>query len=1146
MRARIQRDLVQSDHQFLGSLLDCPRTARYAWILLAVLSVCFKHVGNLNGQALTTTASVNGTVQDPTGAVIPGAMVTLTNTKTSVKRTTVTGETGTYVLVGIPPGQYTLDVTKEGFKTTTQKSFELFVNQTATFDISLTVGELSERLEVTTAGVQIESSTAQLGTVIKRTFVNDLPLNGRQFTQLLRLAPGASPANSSQNRGGGQVNPLSPAVYPAMNGQPNRSNDFTLDGVPASEAVFSTFSVAPSVDSIQEFKVQSHNDEAQSGGAIGGFVNIATKTGTNSFHGTLWEFLRNNRLNARNPLQAAVPLLIQNQFGANLGGPVRLPRYNGRDKTFFFFSYEGFRRVTRPALAGLAIAPTPAQLAGDLSSLSTQIYNPFTTRPDPSNPAQMIRDPFPGNIIPSNLIDPNMVKFAQLVFPKPGPPVLGQFNTVHSSKNRAVQDQYTARIDHTFNPSNSLWFRYTRVPYTSSVPAGFDGLITLRDTPAENWGINYLHTFNPTTLLNVLYGHNGINNSSGGRFPALDPDNVVQATNFSKDFTCGFRDPVCQIPNVNILGFIAGGQSIGNNTPMTSVNQAKVDFTKIRGNHAFRAGGSFATNGFLGRGQVSGVTFDSAQTALPGRPGTGSPLASFLLGVPISASRQATNNWIKFQTTSGAYFQDQWKVTPNLTLNLGIRWDVSTWPRLGLSSDLTDAIGNLDLNTGTYVLQRAVGSCEELKKAPCIPGGLQSHPNVRVSSDGHLWRTSKDNYQPRVGLAYRLNDRTALRAGFSIFFDGSAGMIQQIQGIGGGWPSAGGVKSVNNLNAQSAGVPTVKATDPLAGQSSNLPAANPFGIATRYRDPLAKNPYSEQWNFGVQRELTSNTMVEANYVGSHSSRLTVGLFTNVAVNPGPGPIAPRRPFPYIVSNYFDKSIGRSSYNAFQFKLERRTSQGLTFLLSYTWSKAINIGSDGFFGVEGNSIPNPYDLNSSRGVTGFDLTHVLSYGWTYKIPQVNVGSSKFLSAVVNDWQVSGIFSAHSGQPYTLVVSGDIANTGNTDQHVRLDLVGDHKLSNPTPDSWFNRAAFKVPAQYTFGSLGRHALRADGYANLDLSLVKAFPIRESKRLEFRTEVFNFTNTPTWGLPVNNFNNPAFGRVTSTLSVERQVQFALKFYF
>ena len=385
--------------------------------------------------------------------------------------------------------------------------------------------------------------------------VRDLPLNGRNFTQLLALTPGVSPVSVAQNSGGAQAAPVGSFVFPAVSGQSNRSNYFMLDGIDDTDQVFTTYAIAPILDDIQEFKVQSHSDEAQFGGVLGGIVNVVSKSGTNNFHGTAWEFFRNTVLDAKNPLEGAASKLEQNQFGANFGGPVILPFYNGRNKTFFFGSYEGFRRA-QPSTGAFYNVPTPAELSGDFSALlqgpnPIQLYNPFTTRPDPANPGSFIRDPFPNNNI-SSVLNSGAVSLAKAVFPAPLPVVNG-FNGYDLRSNLTPQNQYSFRIDENFNPSNSLFFRYTNSDQPRVGTGGIVGETATGETFGKQYVLSYYHQFNPSTILDAQFGHVDLTNNVGNAYDKLDPTAVANAAGLAPGFACGFSGTAgCSIPGLSI------------------------------------------------------------------------------------------------------------------------------------------------------------------------------------------------------------------------------------------------------------------------------------------------------------------------------------------------------------------------------------------------------------------------------------------------------------------------------------------------------------------------------------------------------------------------------------------------------------------
>jgi len=1137
-----------------------PRVGHHVSLLLVALVWLFAMPHSASAQA---TATLNGLVRDPSGAVIPRATVTLHNTDTGTDREGLTNDSGLYVFVSVQPGEYALKVTKDGFTAATQAGLHVLVNQASTQDFTLRVGSAQQSVTVEAAAVNLETANATLGTVIESKQVRDLPLNGRNFTQLLALTPGVSPVSVAQNSGGAQAAPIGSFAFPAVSGQSNRSNYFLLDGIDNTDQVFTTYAVAPILDDIQEFKVQSHSDEAQYGGVLGGIVNVVSRSGTNNFHGTAWEFLRNTALNAKDPLRGVASKLVQNQFGANFGGPVILPFYRGRNKTFFFGSYEGFRRA-QPSTGAFYNVPTAAEMAGDFSALlqgpnPVQLYNPFTTRPDPAKPGSFIRDPFPNNDI-SSVLNPGAVSLAQAVFPGPRPVVNG-FNGYDLRSNLTPQNEYSFRVDHNFNSSNSVFFRYTSSDQTRTGTGGIVGETATGETLGKQYVLSYYHQFNPSTILDAQFGHVDLTNNVGNSYDNLNPSTVATAAGLASSFACGFTGTSgCSIPGLQIPAYASSSATNHGGTKLTDIYQWRANFTKVLRKHSFTTGFDFERNSFFVHGGGPAEVFGAEQTANPEAPtGTGDAMAAFLIGTTASASRRDTVAPVTGQRSYGFYFMDKWKLTNRLTLNVGLRYDLMLWPGYGSGrSDPTSQVGNIDFNNGTYVIQTNSPDCASAGKAPCVPGGLPQ-PHVVVSRNNRLYSNSYDNIQPRIGIAYSLNDKTVVRASFGMFNDLWAGVMQTVQGIGGDWPSVAQIltPALNTSNE----VATVNWQDPLAGLgSAGLPAPTPFGQVEWYRDPKAKNPYSEQWNFGVQRQLSSNTVMTANYVGSQSHRLTIGGLYNVALTPGPGTpaeVTARQPYPYISPTFYDRSIGNSSYNGFQFSTNHHAANGLTYLVAYTWSKSIDVGCSGFFGIESCSIQNPYNIKGDRSVSGFDLTHVLTASAVAPLPfgkgRRFASSSRLVNYLVGNWQLNGILTLTSGVPYYVYISSDIPNIGNFapaiagNGNVRANLVGNPSLSNPGIGEWFNVNAFAPPAPFTFGNSGRNSLRANWFKNLDLSLFRDFPFGEGRSFQFRAEAFNTTNTPTWGIPVNDLNNHAqFGSITNTRSTERQLQVSLKLYF
>jgi hypothetical protein len=665
--------------------------------------------------------------------------------------------------------------------------------------------------------------------------------------------------------------------------------------------------------------------------------------------------------------------------------------------------------------------------------------------------------------------------------------------------------------------------------------------------------LSYYHQFNPSTILDAQFGHVDLTNNVGTSYDKLDPTAVANAAGLVPGFACGFAGTgsACSIPALNIPAYANTGASNHGGTKLTDIYQWRANFTKVLSKHSFTTGFDFEKNSFFVHGGGPSETFGSAQTADPeGNGVTGDAMAAFLIGTVATASRRDTVAPVTGQRSYGFYFMDKWKLTDKLILNVGLRYDLMLWPGYGSGpSDPTSQVGNIDFNNGTYVVQTNSPDCASAGQAPCVPGGLPQ-PHVVVSKNNRLYSNTYDNIQPRIGIAYSLNDKTVVRGSFGMFNDLWAGVMQTVQGIGGDWPSVAQILTppLNTSNQ----VATANWQDPLAGLgSAGLPAATPFGQVEWYRDPKAKDPYSEQWNFGVQRQVSSNTVVTANYVGSQSHRLTVGGLYNVALTPGPGTpaqVTAREPFPYIAPTFYDRSIGNSSYNGLQLSANHHSSNGLTYLVAYTWSKSIDVSCSGFFGIESCSIQNPYNISGDRSVSGFDLTHVLSASAVAPLPfgkgKRFANSNSFVNEIVGNWQLNGILTLTSGLPYTVHRSSDEPNTGIGD--VRLNQVGDPNLSNPSTSEWFNTAAFVSPTNFTFGNSGRNSLRADWFKNLDVSLFRDFPLGERRNLQFRAEAFNVTNTPTWGIPVNDFNLPTFGQIKSTRSTERQLQMSLKLYF
>jgi len=1191
----------------------CFGTALNSWFrslgLLLLIVVCALLPGTARGQA---SAAIKGTVYDTSGGIVPDATVVLHNTATNLDRTTSSNGAGAYVIPDIQPGDYDLKISKEGFKTVVQAGIPLAVNQTATLDVTLSAGSITDSITVAAEALTVEASTAELGVAVVKQQVNDLPLNGRNFTQLLNLTPGVSTINVAQNSttsGGIWSNPVGTFSYPSINGQTNRSNLYLLDGLNNQGSFGSTYAVAPIVDAIQEFKVQSHNDDTSYGGALGGIVNVVSKSGTAQYHATLWEFVRNTRFDARNPFLAAVTPFQQNQFGVAGGGPLYIPwHHSGVPKTFFFAAYEGFRLHT--AASNLYNVPTSAELGGDLTTVGGlpfggQIYNPYSVVPNASSPTGFSNSPFlcvggnPSpdvhgtqsagtacNKIPTDLLDPNMIGYATKLFPTPNrtPSAGSPFNAVDITKSIVRQDEFSARLDHQITDNDNIFGRWSQFRQPVAGSGGFAGLSHFQITNGYNVGVEYMHTFSSSAVLEAHFGRVLLNISQGSGY-----SRAAGATGtdlgFSPNFASGFIGGVDLIPNITINGFIgnidpsAHGASHTDQTQGTNIWEFGGNFTKTHGHHTFKMGADFASNNAKALYLNASEVFSSANTDNVAATGTaGSSLASFLLGVPNSFKRRNVKETEHGGWVDGAYFLDSWRVTNKLTINFGVRYDVTLMPIYGSIKDGNGYTGDLNFNNGTYVLTALPPQCDPVNPVPpCIPfgigpGGTNPQPgqsylpaNVVVTphANGAIFQNDLTNFQPRFGFAYQLTHKTVLRASYGRFYDNWAAVTQSAQNYEGSWPDTGQLgAALNPVNAP----PTPGLAEAPAGTGPAVAGPSPFTGFNWYADPHMQRPYADQFNFGVQQQLDSRTVLTVNYVGSRGHRLDVGFSGNTGKIPSavanylPTGATTSSPYPYISPADFDAAIGKSSYNALQASLNGRAFHGLTYLVSYTWSKTLDLGCTGWYGVEGCSIQNPYTLKNDKGPAGTDVPQIFSAAWVYEVPlgkgHKYSSSNEALNYVVGGWTLNGILSFSSGIPFFVGASGDIAHiAANTaccalgfGNYERLNYSGGNPYApNRSPTQWLNTSVFSVPAAGTFGTLGRNTLRSDRFKNLDLSLFKQFPITESKRLEFRFETFNLTNTPVWGVPDVNISDGAkFGTISSTANTARQLQFGLKLYF
>ncbi len=1136
---------------------------RLAITLLAVFLGFFYAPASLLAQG--TSAALNGTVSDPAGASIPGAAVTLENVDTQTEQKTVTSDSGSYALLNIQPGAYKVRVSKDGFTTLEKTGIVLQVNQTATLNFALTVGSTATTVDVTAEVSTIDSSTAELGTVVSERSVKDLPLNGRNFTQLLTLTPGISPVSVGQNSGGGggfAGAAIGTFTFPSVGGQRNRSNMFLLDGV-NDLAFIGNYNYSPIVDDIQEFKVQSHNDLAEFGQVSGGIINVASKAGSNTYHGSAWEFLRNEKLDARDYFQTTRNPLRQNQFGATLGGPVNIPHlYKGKDKTFFFFAYEGYHQSQNTQTQ--VLAPTAAQLNGDFSGLvnsqgvPVQLYNPYSTTIDASG--HYDRDPFPNNQLPANLLSPVAELYAKTILPTSGATIAGGSNNLYDNTPSITKsNSYSGRIDQTFGTKDALFGRVSYLNEPISNSAGYPGALNTIQIESWNIAVRESHAFSPTATLDLTFGRNvgyDVTQVSFTRAPSDFGSQLVSAGVNPKFLTGFLSDPGTLIPTISISGYTSTSGNNLQNTQLANTYEAGGDFSKIVGRHTFKAGATYNSLNFFGPIAGANETFSSFETsnlnpANPNNPPpTGDALASFLIGVPDNSQRRDSVEVERDGSIDGAYFQDQFKATSKLSINAGFRYDVALWPFYGDLSTGLGYVGTLDLSNGTYVISAQPPACSATVGAPCIVGGtLPANVVITKNKNRTLHNTDYHNFQGRLGFAYRAAPNTSIRGGYSRFYDEWNGVAQFAQNVGGNWPSVG----LTQIAAENQNVVTATINDPTSEGTNPIiyPPPTPFGNVTFYFDPNMKTPYTDQWNLGIDQQFSNAATLSISYVGSHSGRLDLGGIHNTARYPAPGDaaqVAARRQYPYIAPTYYDDSTGNSNYHALQTRLTGNDRHGLTYLIAYTWSKSIDLAQSGDF-TEGSDLQDPYNPRADRSVSGFDLTNIFSASVVYELPfgkdKPFHPSNHIASYAAGGWQVNSIVNLTSGPPFEVDYSGDNANTGNTFVHANITGPAYHPAGAPKAQ-WLNPASFAQPAPDTFGNGGRNSLRSAGTRDLDLSIFRTFPIRDALALNFRAESFNLTNTVNFNAPNATLNSNNFGLVTSSRNNPRQIQFALKLAF
>jgi hypothetical protein len=1082
--------------------------------LPAFLAVLVLVAGAGTMDAQLSTASLSGNIVDPSGANIPSAQVTLESTLQKYVRAALTSGEGSYLIAAIPPGRYKLTVKKAGFQDETVAEFVLSSGQATTINVAMRVAVAGATVTVVEAPALLQTTTATVGQGIDHQQLSELPVGGRNISNLTVIAPGVAARNAPD---GGTVYSVSGSggSNPSFYGQRQRSNNWTLDGIPNNEPLQNGTVLMPPVDAVAEMKMESGMASGAYGHAAGANINMVTRSGTNAYHGDVWEYLRNSALDARSFFTPSIAKYRWNMFGAAVGGPVKLPKLLPKEKAWYFYGYfEGLRQHSGGQTSGRV--PTDAQLAGDFGS--TPIFNPYSTV-TLADEKTLSRQPFPNNVIPSNLLNTNSETLIKLFQPRPniapgsipGNP-LSNFFTTGPVVFRG--DQWSARVDHQFGTRNGFFARYSEFRDTSNnqVRPELPSVEYRRNTNAV---ASDTITLSPTFVVTARFG-----------VSRLFWDSVGGA-NFAIAKAAGTLDtwPAMQgltiIPPITIPGWagMAQGASIyGPQWQFSGVGDA----VKTAGSHTLQFGGNVIRTSFKVDNQTGVfVTYATSQTANPASNSGGDAMASYLLGLPLNAGRDiGTTQGDMVGPAWSAYFQDNWKANPKWSVNLGVRYEYVS-PMVNRNGS-----GTFLWETGQYLITQ---------KNP-ITGAPPNAPEGLLQPD-------RNNFAPRVGIAYQLMPKTVVRASYALFYDSfGVNYGQTQQGNRGNWPFAF-PQTAAQLNSvvPDAIFPNVF---PTAAQGSTVPLGcqqclNAWPASSR-------TPYVHEYTASVQRQVTPSMIFEAVYFGSRGKKLSGQIIDNLAYPPGPGPISARQKYPnfppYIDNGYNGYS---SWYDGFSVKLEKRWSQNLTFLASYTQSRNLD---------DVDSLVNsgsPYETPTRnaiavKGPAGFDTPQRLAASYVYKLP-VKL-KNRLANGVFGDWNISGVISLDSGFPYSVVLPTDIQNIGTLGGrfYEYPNVSGNPSLSHPTLLQWFNTAAFSMPAPYTVGNATRNILRQDGFLDWDAAAQKQFAIKEGAFLEFRGEATNALNFTTFGQPGSQFGTANFGQVNGARNSGRVIQCGFRLHF
>jgi len=1043
---------------------------RYKLTFLPLVSLTILlAVGSVHGQV--PQGAIQGNVIDPTGGRLVGAELTLENEQTGIKRTLSTSDEGLYSFNYLDSGSYQLTIQASGFKTGIYKNIRVQIGEKVRVDAKLEVGEVTSSVEVSGAAAILQTDTATVGSLISRREINDIPVKGREFSQLALLLPGARIVGTTGGEGlGTQL-----ASRISIGGTSADKNNYTVDGVDNTLNLWNGPAMNPSLDSIEEFRIDRSMFSAEYGRG-GAQLHLVTKAGTNAYHGVLWEYLRNKVLNAGNYVSHQQENLKRNQFGANFGGPII------RNKLFFFGNWESQRETSTQQFLGTVF--TDSMRRGDLTGYPKVVIDPGTGQP------------FPGNVIPSNRINPVSIAYMDAMMPRANLPGFVN-NLLRTFPTQENWDQLAARLDYQVSPKDNLFFRASH-----QTRDGFHPFLSAASIPLVddywffNAGAGWNRTWSPRLTTETRFG-------------------------FHRERLFTDNEPVPNPPNPTIKGFGAvqpGPQTLPiiNITDVGNIAQWALpsgwrpdsyefveNLTLLRGKHLIKAG-------YTGRKQnmERSLVKEYGMFLSFGGSYSGTGPGDYLLGIPFSVNEtlgEVPRIWPVSQHS--AFVQDDWKITPSLTLNLGLRYELNTVPY-----DKNDLFGTFSperekiVVAGDGVVQFTPNFPDPFilnaYKSFIIPATQVNIPPRTLVFGDH------NNFAPRVSFAWRPfdNNKTVLRGGYGVFYI-LEDLKSSVTGLS-STPYGGSVQVVNTVPN-----PTFRIDDPFSAGAATPPP--PFAT---YRDPYLRFPYLQQLTIGIQHELPWRMVGEINFQDQNSKKLETGWNLNQPA-PGPGPVQPRRPFqtigPNIQANFHE---GRSRYDALEMSL-RKTSTHFTFQWSHTWAK----------NLARLSPVDPYNRDLFYGPQDY-IPHMDKFHFVADLPFGK--GMKFLNrgggvdAVLGGWTVSGFVNIQSGPPLTITWAGDPANVGRFGAYPNRIASG--KVDNPTMAKWFDPSAFVAPTPFTFGNSGTGILFGPGWQFFDFSIHKNFTLKENVKLQFRSEMFNVLNHPNLAMPGTSANGLAFGQI------------------